>query len=66
MRNILLTAGLSTATFFFVLSFLESRESREIRKTLPAVEIKASSLPKDSLNAAPKEPVKVVKKIKFT
>ncbi len=65
MRNILLTAGLSTATFFFVLSYLESQENTEIRHTLPAVEIKAKSIPRDTLKTLPEKPVRG-RKVKFT
>lgn len=66
MKNILLTAALSVITFFSVLAYLHENEPVEIQKTLPAVEIKAKSIPKDTTEMALPEVTAPGKRIKFT
>jgi|GEM_PF-4136826 len=66
MKNILLTAVLSIVTFFSVLAYLDENEPVEIQKTLPAVEIKAKSIPKDTIEITLPEVAVPGKRIKFT
>lgn len=66
MKNILLTVGLSVATFFGVLVFFEKNDRVEFQQTLPAVEIKAKSISKDTAEMTLPEVNIRAKRIKFT